>query len=333
MFVKIFPSQPTVHFHQYQVNENSNDLAFKNAFTGQKSFYAPDNDPTLRTPSVPLHSDPHLNTPSDGNLKPSDVLYHTNIDFNASPLVQQHFAVDPFNYPITSQPQLQQYHLQQNAMLQQGMPLAAYNPTYLVMQSNNLLGQHQQHFPAHQLFSPAQGYIDTSYATQHVTPGYDRNHEVASIGQIYSAQKDLYHHLQGVATSTISPSTASGYYHDISAASQNIQAVTQLEPKPIVSNYQYSQNFIDYPEDNRFTPNDIHNFLSFEDAYQRQVENDLILQEAHEKLQGKMELQKQQQAAAFGLHQLALGEKFNPLTLNPIVVPDEEVSFDLFNVS
>lgn len=104
-------------------------------------------------------------------------------------MVQQHFAVDPFQFPVTSQPQLQQYHHQQSAMMAQGLPLAAYNPTYLVQMSNNLLGQYQQHQP--HLFSPAHGYIDTSSYVQPqiVSPPINKNYEVASIGQILTAQR------------------------------------------------------------------------------------------------------------------------------------------------
>lgn len=295
-------------------------MVFKNAFTGQKTLYAPDNDPKVKTASVPIVDDP-LNTPSDRKPKPADVLYHSNIEFNASPLVQQHFAVDPFGFPVTSQPQLQQYHLQQNAMLQQGMPLAAYNPTYLVMQSNNLLGQHQQHLTPH-LFSPAQGYIDTASLSQSnlVTPSYLNSlNEVASLGQIYSAQKDHYHQLDGAITSTISPSTHADFYHDASA-SQNVAAVSHQEPSPVLSNYQHSPNFLDFHDDH-MSSNDIQNFLNYDDAYQRQLENDIILREAQEKLQDKLQLKKQQEAAAYDLHQLAAAEKFNPLR---IIVPDDD---------
>lgn len=292
----------------------------KNTYTGQKTLFAPDYGHYFKAAPVPITNDPY-NTPSDNKPKPADVLYHSNIEFNASPLVQQHFAVDPFGFPVTAQPQLQQYHLQQNAMVQQGMPLAAYNPTYLVMQSNNLLGHHQQHFQQQQLFSPAQGYVDTSGITQsnHATPSYAQNHEVASLGQIYSAQRDHYHQLEGAITSTVAPSTISNYYQDFSA-SQNIPAVSHHEPNPILSNYQHSPNFFDFPDD-QLSSNDIQNFLNYDDAYQRQLENDVILKEAHEKLNDKLHFQKQQEATVFDLHRLAAAEKFNPLR---IIVPDDD---------
>lgn len=110
----------------------------------------------------------------------------------------------------------------------------------------------------------------------------------------------------------------------MSAASQNIPAIVHLpEPKP--NSYQYSQNFIDLPD--YASPNEYQNLLNYEDAYRRQVENDLILRDAHEKLKSKMELQKKKEAVAFDLHQHALAEQFSPLLR--IVVPDENTEVDL----
>lgn len=77
-------------------------------------------------------------------------------------------------------------------MLSQGLPLHTYNPTYLVQMSNNLLSQYQQHQP--HLFSPAHGYIDTSSLSQPqlVSPPINKNYEVASLGQILTAQKGIF---------------------------------------------------------------------------------------------------------------------------------------------
>lgn len=310
--------------HQYQVRENINDLTLKNTATGEQSYYAPDNDPSLSGHNLYPVNDP-LSIPSDGRPKPADVLYHQNLDYSASPLVQsQQYSVDPYGYAVAPQPQLQQYHLQQNTMMKQGMPLASLNPTYLVMQSNNLLGQHQQHLTS-QLFRPENGYIDTSVTAQPqplVTFNsfdYTKPQQVASLGQIYSAQQDQVH--QNVISSTQAPTTA--YAHN--DESHNNPTFTHLvEPKP--SNYQYShQNFIDLP-DEHLSQNDIQNLLNYNDMYQdyvshRQVENDMILREAQEKLQNKLNVQHQQEQSAYDLHQLVTQEKYNPLR---IVVPDEE---------
>lgn len=321
-----FAIEKPVTNHQYQVRENINDITFKNTQTGQQTYYAPDNDPSLKTTGLRPVDDP-LSVPSDGKPKPSDVLFHQNIEYHSSPLIQhQQYSVDPYGYSTSLQPQLQQYHLQQNTMLKHGMPLASLNPTYLVMQSNNLLGQHQQHLTAN-LFRPEHGYIDTSVTAQpsqatYASYDYSSPQQVASLGQIYSSQRDELH--QQAISSTQAPSTVASFSHEVSHANNNPSYTQQLEPQP--SHYQYSQqNFIDLP-DEHLSQNDIQNLLSYNDMYQdyvnhRQIENDLILREAQEKLQQKLHHQHQQQQTAFNLHQLVQQEKYHPMR---IVVPDED---------
>lgn len=327
-----FAIEKPAQTHQYQVRENINDFTFKNTETGQQTYYAPDNDPSLKTESLRPVDDP-LNTPSDGKPKPSDVLYHQNVDYQSSPLIQhQQYSLDPYGFSTSSQPQLQQYHLQQNTMLKQGMPLASLNPTYLVMQSNHLFGQHQlaQQGLSSNLFQPEHGYVDTSVTAQpsqvtYASYDFSNPQEVASLGQIYSSQLDQLHQQQAV-TSTQAPTTVGVYstVHDLPSIDNNPSYAQQLEPQP--SHYQHSQqNFIDLP-DEHLTQNDIHNLLSYNEMYQdyvnhRQIENDLILREAQEKLQQKLKIQHQQQQTAFDLHQLVQQEKYRPLR---IVVPDED---------
>jgi hypothetical protein len=301
------------------VKENINDLAYKNV---QQSFFAPDNDPAYKTQAVRPVDDP-LSIPSNGLPKPSDVLlYQQNLEYGASPLVQgPQYAVEPFGFPVTAQPQLQQYHLQQSAMKQGVLP--SLNPTYLVQMSNNLLGQHQQHLTP-QLFRPEHGYIDTSVTPQPYSAYDYQPQQVASLGQIYSAQQQLH---QDAISSTQSPSTLSTFHqvnHDAAASEENPSFSQVYEPKP--ANYQYSQNqnFIDLPEEH-LSQNDIQNLL-YQDLYQdylsnRQLENDVILREAQHELHEKQKIQKQQAQTAYDLHQLVQQEKYNPLR---IVVPDEE---------
>ena len=289
--------------------------------TGQQFYYAPDNDPSLKAHFIHPVEDP-LSIPTNGVPKPSDVhLYQQNLEYESSPLVQsQQYALEPFGFPVTSQPQLQQYHLQQSAMLKQGM-FPSLNPTYLVMQSNNLLGQHQQ-FQSPKLFRPEHGYIDTSVTAQpYSTYGYSQpQQQVASLGQIYQAQQDQLHHGD---ISTQSPTTLSNFHHETSASDENPSFSQVYEPKP--ANYQYSQNqnFIDLPEEH-LNQNDIQNLL-YNDMYQdylsnRQLQNDLVLREAQHELYEKQKIAKQQSQTAYDLHQLVQQEKYNPLR---IVVPDE----------
>lgn len=198
------------------------------------------------------------------------------------------------------------------------------DPSYLVSQSNNLYNQHQQMLGS-RLFTPQQaahgGYISPVTAQ----PSSVTINEVASIGQIYSAQKNADH--GSIISTTFAPSTISHSYQAASSHEDPIvlSTVNEVEPKP--QNYLHSQNnFIDLPEEH-LSQNDIQNFLSYDQqAYNhfmnhRQHENDLILREAQEKLHYKLHSQKQQHQTAFDLHQLVQQEKFSPLR---IVVPDLE---------
>lgn len=314
-----FHCQPTHATHHYQVSESgANDATIKDTITGHKTFFAPDHDPALKSPHIHPVDDP-LSIPSDSKQKPLDVLlYQQNLNFGSGPsppLVQvPHFSVDPYNFPVTSQPQLQQYQAfqqHQNSMIKH------LDPTYLVSQSNNLYNQHQQLLGS-RLFTPQGSY----YSPVTAQPSLVTINEVASIGQIYSAQKNAD---ASVVSTTFAPSTVPSSYQTASSHDDPVvlTSVNEIEPKP--QHYLYSQNnFVDLPEEH-LSQNDIQNFLSYDQqAYNhllnyRQQENDLILREAQEKLKEKLHTQKQQQQTAYDLHQLVQQEKFSPLR---IVVPD-----------
>jgi len=270
--------------HQYQVREpikDSNDQTLLNKYTGQHALYAPDNDPSINVKQLHPIDDP-LSFPSNNNLKPIDVLYHQSLDYAvaaaaAAPLIQnQQFSPE------------QQYSMQPN-----------YNPTYLVKQSNNLLSQHQQYLTP-QLLNAQHGYVSQVSPQQpqqqfQVFNSFDfakPQQQAASLGQIYSAEQDQLNQLQ----------EANAAYAQI------------LEPKP--SNYQYSaNNFIDLP-DERLTQKDIHNLINYQDYINnRQLENDFIIKEAHNKLEN---YKAQQQAEASDLHNLVTAEKLR------IIVADGE---------
>lgn len=327
--------QPSVNHHQYQVKEiSSNDATIKNHFTGQKTYFAPDHDPSLKTPSLRPIDDP-LSIPSDGRQKPIDVLlYQQNLNYGTGstphqPLVHiPHFAVDSYSFPVTSQPQLQQYQAfqqHQNSMVKH------LDPTFLVSQSNNLYNQHQQMLGSklHQYNPPTNGLIVPVTAQ----PSLVTINEVASIGQIYSAQNKANQESTIVST-TFAPTTVAAGYHAESSHEEPtvvLPTINQVEPKP--QNYLYSQNnFIDLPEEH-LSQNDIQNFLNYEQQLyndyvnHRQHENDIILREAQEKLHYKLLAQQQQKQTAFDLHKLVQQEQYSPLR---IVVPDEVDGVRLF---
>lgn len=152
-------------------------------------------------------SDP-FSQPSHQNKLPYDVRYtaaasQQNHQLQAAPsasaLVAQPFIQlansvaqqqlpDHYGLPLSSQPQLQQHFLQQQyqpaATSQQSV--SAYNPTYLVTQSNQLLHQHKQH-----LFKPEPSFLEQQLleSDSEFLPSYNVQ-AVASAGQIQSASQN-----------------------------------------------------------------------------------------------------------------------------------------------
>lgn len=230
-------------------------------------------------PIIQQHVHDSTNHPVGGNF-----LYQQNLEFQASPLIQPNYNLEAIAYPSTAQ--LQQYHAQQQQMLM--------NPTYLIMQSNNLLDKHKQHWSS-ELFRPISQLPSTQYAT---TFSPSSQEPVASLGQIYASQHD-----------------AAANQQENSAANQ--VALTQyLEPQP--NNYQHSpHHFINLPEDYLSVTNDFNYYDNPEYYNQRQLENDIILKEAQENLQ---QLRYQQTGAAGSSHRETSGSAQNGLR---IIVPDE----------
>uniref|UniRef100_A0A182QF47 Uncharacterized protein n=1 Tax=Anopheles farauti TaxID=69004 RepID=A0A182QF47_9DIPT len=154
--------------HQYQVTEeHSNDVTIGDIYSGKKTYFAPDPDPSLPSKTLVPTSDP-LSIPSNGKFAPASVLVQSPVahyplqpQTSASAVIQYVNAVPQASYaiPLATQPQLQQHILQQTAMLQE-MPVSLYNPTYLVTQSNNLFNTHQQQ-AAVNLFKPDTHFLGT----------------------------------------------------------------------------------------------------------------------------------------------------------------------------
>lgn len=334
----IFPSRPN-NVQQYQViEEQTNDQTLHDPFTGQQKLYAPDPDPSLPSARIRFANDV-FSTPSNGKPLPYDVLQseiqgsasapsYTNLpQFQIGQSVPQQQLPDTYGLPLTNQPQLQQHFLQQ-ASFSSGTPVSAYNPTYLVTQSNNLFNQHQQQ---QQLFKPQ----------QHHFQGY--NQQVASPGQIYSATQNDISQLQDD-------------YSLQSSASQNVPSIAQLIEQP-----QKNNNMKGFTS--QLTENEVQSLLNFGriaseeqnqlqqqqqlvvsngystggfDLSQRQIENDKILAQANNDLfqqsvfeDGSQQFitnqQIQQDKSAHHQHQLLLNQQLNGLN-DPmrIYVPDDE---------
>lgn len=193
------PPQFNRNIHQYQVTEAP--VETEQAIVKQRPFEAPETDlfanlrpndafgQSSNTKTIPLPVDvSFITTHSQMQAAPA-----------VSSLVQMSAAIpqqqlpDTYALPISNQPQLQQHLLQQQAMVE-GVPMAVYNPSYLVQQSNNLLEQHREH-----LFKPAPAFlgsinqqnIDNTQAVAQPLIGVE---SAASPGQVLSSiQKQQKH--------------------------------------------------------------------------------------------------------------------------------------------
>uniref|UniRef100_A0A182MNA6 Uncharacterized protein n=1 Tax=Anopheles culicifacies TaxID=139723 RepID=A0A182MNA6_9DIPT len=122
--------------HQYQVTEeHSNDVTIGDLYSGKKTYFAPDPDPSLPSKTLVPTSDP-LSIPSNGKFAPANVLVQSPVahyplqpQTSASAVIQYVNAVPQASYaiPLATQPQLQQHILQQTAMLQE-MPVSHSEP-------------------------------------------------------------------------------------------------------------------------------------------------------------------------------------------------------------
>ncbi|XP_058813657.1 polyglutamine-repeat protein pqn-41 isoform X2 [Topomyia yanbarensis] len=320
--------------HQYQViEEHNNDATLKNPYSGQKTYFAPDPDPSLPSKILLPTQDP-LSEPSNLKFPPKDLLVqaqtqaqsHYLPQLSTAPLNQKpiygivNTAPQPsYGVPLASQPQLQQHILQQSSMMQ-GMPL--YNPTYLVTQSNNLFNNHQQQQLQTTLFKPETSYLGTvpgpqPPASNFVYNSYSYKHgePAASAGQILAATQDQLHELQSAVSqiqlndlqqqhSHDSPTYAQLVGHEqLSLHQQQIPQQNQLEQ-------QLQQQLIQQHEKSshhQLTESEIanllnygtinlHNQLSPNDYYHYQVD-----QEQQNSYQHPLQQQQQEQQSFYEL--------------------------------
>uniref|UniRef100_A0A034VK55 Uncharacterized protein n=1 Tax=Bactrocera dorsalis TaxID=27457 RepID=A0A034VK55_BACDO len=221
--------------NQYQVTEeHTNDQTIRDPLSGSQKLFAPDPDPSLPAAQLRPATEP-FNQPSNGKPLPVDV--QSNFLVPAQPLVQiigaQEVAT-PEIYPIqfTQQAQLQPVVGANVAAVH-----TAYDPTYLVTQSNQLYTQHQQ-----QLFQPSASVLHGAYVNADLTQ------EIASDGQILQAAKDPHHNIHPVLDSApqfaaLIAAPVLGEQH--SAGHYNLQpqaaALTATSASPeggfVVSNY------------------------------------------------------------------------------------------------
>nr|XP_036212898.1 putative mediator of RNA polymerase II transcription subunit 26 isoform X2 [Bactrocera oleae] len=262
-------------------------------------LFAPDPDPSLPVAQLRPATEP-FNQPSNGKPLPVDV--QSNFLVPAQPLVQIIGAQEvptPEIYPIqfTQQAQLQPVVGANVAAVH-----TAYDPTYLITQSNQLYTQHQQ-----QLFQPSASVLHGAYVNADLTQ------EIASDGQILQAAKDPHHNIHPVLDSApqfaaLIAAPVLGEQH--SAGHYNLQpqaaALTATSASPeggfVVSNYydnagpDNSQLLQAYAEEEAQRLEIEAEQDKQQYALQQQQQQHLLaLQQQHQQLQQQHDLQQQQQ--------------------------------------
>ncbi|XP_039948247.1 bromodomain-containing protein DDB_G0280777 isoform X2 [Bactrocera tryoni] len=262
-------------------------------------LFAPDPDPSLPVAQLRPATEP-FNQPSNGKPLPVDV--QSNFLVPAQPLVQiigaQEVAT-PEIYPIqfTQQAQLQPVVGANDAAVH-----TAYDPTYLITQSNQLYTQHQQ-----QLFQPSASVLHGAYVNADLTQ------EIASDGQILQAAKDPHHNIHPVLDSApqfaaLIAAPVLGEQH--SAGHYNLQpqaaALTATSASPeggfVVSNYYDNAGPADNSQLLQAYAEEEAQRLEIEAeqekqqyALQQQQQHLLALQQQQHQLQQQQDLQQQQQ--------------------------------------
>ncbi|XP_011177657.2 putative uncharacterized protein DDB_G0271606 isoform X3 [Zeugodacus cucurbitae] len=262
-------------------------------------LFAPDPDPSLPVAQLRPATEP-FNQPSNGKPLPLDV--QSNFLVPAQPLVQiigaQEVAT-PEIYPIqyTQQAQLQPLVSANVAAVH-----TAYDPTYLVTQSNQLYTQHQQ-----QLFQPS--VLHGAYVNADLTQ------EIASDGQILQAAKDPHHSIHPVldsapqfaaliAAPVLGEQHAAGHYNLQPQAAALTATSASPEGGFVVSNYydnvgpDNSQLLQAYAEEEAQRLEIEAEQEKQQYVLQQQQQHLLALQQQqqqHQQLQQQQELQQQQQ--------------------------------------
>lgn len=296
--------------HQYQVTEDTNDHTINNIVSGTRKLYAPDPDPSLPAIKIKPSADP-FSQPSSTNFQTLN-LFGT---LSPSALIQAPSTSIQFD---SSSSPLQQKFLQQQSIVQ-GMPMSAYNPTYLVTQSNQLLDQHKRHLFQPEIQNNSKDKSNLIAQASNLSP----THSVASPGQIMNAAKDKIGAVTNFETLPANPSPLIRGKNYASPSETAMPTLTEKEVSDLI-NFGKMYNKLDQ---NSFIASTYYD--SFADSQsdfditQHQRDNDEILRQANEDIA----LRKASFAvsstsrSALAEHQQRLKEQFDNVPLR-IIVPD-----------
>lgn len=272
--------------------------------------------------------------------------------------ISQQQLADTYALPLSNQPQLQQHFLQQSAY--GGIPLTAYNPTYLVQQSNQLLNQHKQH-----LFKPAASFV-SAYNSQSTADSpvpeaqalFQSPSSVASSGQIFSAHQDhlndvrndySYQTLQGSSSNANVPT----FERLVAPDGPKANAITQgIQQQPILSEQEVAnllnfgtlnghQGFIASAYYNTESPGNSAPISNnqFDQPTKQQIINEYTLRQANEEMQqkqttpptsyqfvttGSTQTERPLDGSVLDEHQKRLSDHFGDKNPLRIYVPDDD---------
>lgn len=240
---------------------------------------------------------------SDNNVKESAPNNNDNHNSDAvtAPLVQ----LPEKQYVDLNLLHLQQYLLEQKSILPNAN---SYNPSYLVMQSKNLLSKYQKHWDGQ--FKLENGYIDSPFkqeSDEHFQPIVRKKPKHAvTIAEVYS---------------TASPNIIRNIFENVPSLIQSSPTAAHLVDENPDYRTQY-QNNMKLQEEQRQQQEE-QNQIDAGTYHGHQLKNDLILKEAEENLQKKLYQQHQHEQSTIDLHQQAIMEQFKDSVMR-IVVSDIE---------
>lgn len=269
--------------------------------------------------------------------------------------VPQQQLPDTYALPISNQPQLQQHLLQQQAMVE-GVPMAVYNPSYLVQQSSNLLHQHRE-----RLFKPAPSFFNAvNQPNVNVPPSdgqsFSDANSVASPGQFLASYQNEQKHGQqppnefDASNAQSMPSSYQAFEQYVQKPANDIIVGRTKSPvqQPTLSERELA-NLMSYGSSQRpateqgFVASSYYQTqpdqqqIEVEDV-QRQRQNDITINQANAEVKKKSvrrtstttqrphtQRTSTARATAYDIHQKRVADTLDGRTKLMIVVPDDKV--------
>lgn len=291
--------------HQYQVRERSHDLTDINQHD------------RLKKQNFNEFSQSSTFYPSNNIVSEND-----DKEFQSNHKQVLDLAVAASLVQLPTNPQ---YVLEQKSILPHAN---AYNPSYLVMQSKNLLSKYQKFWNGQ--FKPENGFIDSFFTqkpNQIIQPFiYTKPKFAYTIAQISTSNQH---------STTISPITfnkSNILQNNYENLPSEINSIT-ISSKLVDENPSYKIQFasdIDVSkqqpqQDEQNQVKEFHNQMDAGTYHGHQLKNDLILKEAEQNLQKKKYQQQQREHSTLDLQKQAIVEQFKDSILRIVVAEESQL--------